>query len=181
MIQFEQPIHVTWSRKLIYTPTGEVLDESNGKNLVTNTGRDALIGLLFALSASAGVVAMAPGASATAADVSDTRLTHELIDTTGRKQLTNTNGDPLSLSDIADEETTISSCTYYKKIVVQAEWPSGEGTGHQFAEYMLNTSINSPATPTTVEGVMFNHYIDPSPVPAKGADTAIQIQATVRF
>lgn len=179
MLFLHQPSLVTWKIIKINTTTGEVI-ETEGKNTVVNTGRDLLIKDLFSLSGSAGVVALCPGASTTAADVTDTRLTHELIDTTGRKPLTNTNGDPLSASDIVDEEITISSCTYYKKIVAQAEWPAGEGTGHQFGEYMLNTSITSPATYNGTSGVMFNHYIDPSPA-EKGADTAIQIQVTCRF
>jgi hypothetical protein len=179
MLFLHQPSHISWKIIKTNVKTGESV-ESEGKNLVTNAGRDLLLKDLFSLSGSAGVVALAPGASTTTADVSDTRLTHELIDTTGRKPLTNTNGDPLSASDIADEEITISSCTYYKKIVAQAEWPAGEGTGHQFAEYMLNSSITSPATYNGTSGTMFNHYIDPSPS-TKGEDTAIQIQITVRM
>lgn len=175
--------HVTtradWTIREINTETGEVI-ERDGKNLVTNAGRAMLYGLLFMLTGSAGVVAMAPGASSTAATVNDTRLTHELIDTTGRKALTSTGGSALSAADIINETTVIESVTYYTRLTCMAEWPAGEGTGHTYAEYGLVSTIDSPATPTTESGTLFNHYVDDSPS-IKGASTVLQIMLSLRW
>ena len=173
------PVRVEW--KIIEEMSDGLVLEREGLNLITNAGRDLLLKDLFMLSGSAGVVACGVGASSTTADVSDTHLTYELIGNAARKTLTNTNGDPLSGSDIVDETTTISSVTYYKKLVCQAVWDSGDSNnGNQFAEYGLFTTDALPGTPTGTSGTMFNHYIDPSPT-NKSASNSITVQITLRF
>ncbi len=167
-----------WKKIETNVKTGEV-KVSEDTNLVTNAGRDLVIKSLFMMSGSAGVICAAVGTSTSAATVADTRLNYEILPA-GRVGLTSLGGSALSAADITTEVVTIEGTQYQKKLVAKALWPAGVGTGYVFTEYMLNTSLTSPATPTSTSGVMFNHYIDPSPS-NKGADTAIEIQITCRF
>lgn len=160
---------------------GVILQERELKNLVVNTGRELLLRNLFAVGASGGVIAMGVGASSTTATVNDVTLTYELTGNGARKTLTNTSGAPLSAADIVVDIVTISSTTYYRKVVAQATWPTSDGTnGNYFSEYGLFTTLPTPATPTASSGIMFNHLIDPSPT-LKTIANSIVSQVTVRF
>ncbi len=164
-----------------YNPsTGKVVHESTGLNIIVNTGRELMIKNLFGFAGSSTLACVAVGSSSTTAAVTDTHLTYEILGASMRPTLTNTSGAPLSASDIVSETVTVSGVTYHRKIVVQVEWASGIGTGYTFAEYMLTTTSTQPGTPTTTSGIMFNHYIDPSPA-VKGADTAVQLQVSLRW
>ena len=148
---------------------GNLISEREMKNLITNSGRTQFFRNLLALTASGGFVALGVGASTTAATVSDTRLTYELIGNAARKPLTNTSGAALSPSDIVTATTTIvlnatSTATFYQNISCQAVWNSGDlNNGNQFGEYGLFTTATLPGTPTGTSGTMFNHLIDPNP------------------
>lgn len=174
------PVLGVW--KIIEKDTlGRVVEERELKNLVVNTGREMLLRTLFMVGASSGVVAMGVGASSTAATVNDTTLTYELTGNGIRKPLTNTSGAALSASDIVTEVVTISSVTYNRKVVAQAVWELSEGVnGNVFGEYGLFSSTATPGTPVGTSGVMFNHLIDPSPIPKTGANS-ITSQVTIRF
>lgn len=185
-MQIIKPIYISWMKRELEVNefgenTGVILSEVEGENLVTNDGRDLLFKCLFMLAASAGVVSIGVGASATAAVVTDSRLTHELIYNPTRKPLTNTSGAALTSADIVSDPVTISTVNYYKKVVCQGEWLSGDlNNGNQFAEYGLFTTATLPGTPTGTSGIMFNHYIDPAPT-IKTALNAIQLQITIRM
>lgn len=156
--------------------------EKEGTNIIVNSGRDQMLRLLFGLAASTPAISLTVGACSTAATVNDTRLTYELIGNPTRKPLVSAiSGGVLSASDIQNETITISSVTYYKKLVCQATWDSTDpNNGNQFGEYGLNTSITNPATPTSTSGVLINHYVDPNPT-VKSAGNAITAQITIRF
>lgn len=178
---YSPPMLITWDRIEQDRDTNEIISESSAENLIVNTGRDLMLKSLFALSGSAPVVCMCVGASTTAAAVGDTRLTYELNFNALRKPLTNTAGAALSPSDIVSETTTISGVTYYRKLIAQAVWDSTDlNNGNQFGEYGLNTDVGVPATPTTVKGVLFNHFIDPSPINKTSSNT-VTAQMTIRF
>lgn len=185
-MQIIRPIHISWIKRELEVDeqgkeTGVVLSEVEGTNLVTNDGRILLFECLFALAASAGVVAMGVGASSTAAAVTDTHLAYELIYNPTRQLLTNVSGAQLSGSDIVDDPVTISTVNYYKKVVCQAQWSSADlNNNNQFGEYALFTTNVNPSTPTASSGKMFNHYIDPAPT-IKTSLNAIQLQVTIRM
>lgn len=162
-------------------PYGQIVDEREISNLVVNTGREMLLRTLFMVGASAGVVAMGVGASSIAASVNDITLTYELTGNGIRKTLTNTSGAALSASDIVVEVVTINSVTYNRKVVAQAVWQLSEGVnGNVFGEYGLFSTVVTPTTALGTSGVMFNHLIDPSPIPKTGANS-ITSQVTIRF
>lgn len=174
------PSHVTWNI-IVRDEEGNLVSEREMTNLVVNTGRDLLLKDLFMLSGSSGVVCLGVGASTTAAAVTDTRLTHELIGNATRKPLVNTSNAALSGSDIVAETTTIGGVVYYKKLVCQATWDVTDGNnGNQFGEYGLFTTATLPGTPTGTSGIMFNHLIDFTP-PTKSASNSITAVVTVRF
>lgn len=144
--------------------TGEVVHEEEKDNLVVDTGRADILNLIFGLSASSVMIAGGVGASATAADYTDTRLTHELIYDSSRKLLTNTSGVSLTSSDVVLDPTVIGSCTFREKIVVQYVYEAPDANdGNQFAEFGLFSSTALPATPTSTSGVMLNHLVISSP------------------
>jgi hypothetical protein len=146
---------------------GNVISCRQIHNLVTNVGREMLLKDLFMMTGSTGVVCMGVGASTTAADITDTRLTHELIDApyAARKPLTNTSGAALSPSDIESGTYTgglLGSNTYYRRVSCLATWGTADLNGNNFGEYGLFTTPVLPATPTSTSGSMFNHLIDSS-------------------
>ena len=153
-------------------------------NLEVNSGRTHLMTMAFVPSASTsfgGFYYLGVGASATAASVTDTQLTYELIGNPTRKVLTDTNGLTPSSGTITPFTTTIGSTTYYEQIILQAIFTSGDGNnGNTFNEYALFNTATLPGTPTASSGVMFNHYIDPNPVTKTGLNQ-ITTQITIRF
>jgi len=165
---------------------GNVLRDRELKNLIVNAGRNQDLLNLFMLPGSGGFVALGAGASTTAATVSDTRLTYELIGNAARKSLTNTSGAALSPSDVVSYPSGVaivlnatSTATFYSSVTCQAVYDSGDGNnGNQFGEYALFTTATNPATPTSTSGVMYNHLIDPSPT-IKSAANSITCQVTV--
>lgn len=187
MINLSAPVLGIW-RKIEYDKEGNVVEDVVLRNLVTDAGRTQLISNLLALTASAGVIALCVGACTTAAQVTDTRLTYELIGNATRKTLTNTSGAALSPSDIVTYSggTSIvlnatSTATFYQSITAQATYNSGDGNnGNQFGEYGLNTSITLPGAPTNTSGVLFNHLIDPSPT-FKNSSNSITLQISLYF
>lgn len=171
---------VTWRITERDATSGDILSESEGTNLIVNSGRTQMFKNLFALPGSSGFIAMCVGASSTAAQVTDTGMTCELIYSL-RKPLTNTNNVALSSADITNETTTISGTTYQQKVICQANWTAGDANnGNIFAEYGLNTTAQTPGTPFTVSGVLLNHFIDPAPV-TKTSSNTIAAQMTIRF
>lgn len=165
---------------------GNLVSEREMKNLITNAGRTQMFLNLFSMTASGGFVALGVGASTTTAQVTDTRLTYELIGNAARKALTNTSGAALSPSDIVTATSTIvlnatSTATFYQNVSCQAVWNSGDlNNGNQFGEYALFSTATNPATPTSTSGVMFNHLIDPNPT-FKTAANQITAVVTVYF
>lgn len=165
---------------------GNLISEREMKNLITNTGRTQFFVNTFAMTASGGFVALGVGASTTAAAVTDTRLTHELIGNAARKPLTNTSGAALSPSDVVTATTSIvlnatSTATFYQNMSCQAVWNSGDlNNGNQFGEYGLFTTATLPGTPTSTSGTMFNHLIDPNPT-FKSAANQITAIITLYF
>lgn len=198
-----RPILVEWEIETYYTePQTMVVMGNNGKkidsyvvhspeqrkysyghNLVVNTGRTQLLSLAFVPSASSigGFYYLGVGASATAAAVTDTRLTYELIGNATRKTLTNTNGNQPTSADIQLETITVSGCTFYEKIVLQATYTTGDGNNNNtFNEYGVFTSATLPVSPTGTSGTMFNHYIDSNPA-FKASTNQVQIAVTIRM
>ena len=169
-----------------YDLKGNVISDRELKNLIVNSGRTRQFQNLLGLSASGSFVAMAVGASTTAAQVTDTRLTYELIGNPTRKPLTNTSGAALSASDINTATQIIvinasSSATFYQNISVQATYNSGDlNNGNQFGEYALASTAVLPGTPTSTSGVIYNHLIDPNPI-QKSAANAINVVCTVWY
>lgn len=165
---------------------GNVISDREIKNLITNSGRSQWFRNNFAMTASGGFVAMGVGASSTAAQVTDTRLTHELIGGTTRKSLTNTSGAAVSPSDIVTTTSTIvlnatSSVTFYQNMSVQSTWLSGDANdGNTFGEYALFTTNVYPGTPTSTSGTMMNHLIDPNPI-FKSAANSITAVVTLFY
>lgn len=165
---------------------GNVLQVKEKANLITNPGRSQFIANALGLTGSAAVIALAVGACTTAAQVTDTRLTYELIGNATRKTLTNTSGAALSPSDIVTYPSgtaivlnATSTATFYQSITMQATYNSGDGNnGNQFGEYGLSTSITLPGTPTASSGVLVNHLIDASPT-FKTASNSITAQVTL--
>ena len=178
--------HISWHKIVLDAEAygrGEhkVLEESDGDNLITNTGRVLILNNILGLGSSGIIISAGAGASSTAATVNDTHLTYEHILNGTRKTLTNTSSVLLTSADVVTELTTISGVDYYRKIVIQATWDSSDANnGHQFAEYGLFTSTAVPGTPSGTSGTMLNHYIDPTPT-VKGAGNVIIIQITVRI
>ena len=156
---------------------GNLVNEKEIKNLITNSGRTQFFRNMFGLAASSILVAMGVGASTTTAQVTDTQLTYELIGNATRKSLTNTSGVPLSNSDIVTGTTTIvlnatSTATFYQSIAVQAVFNTVDGNnGNQFGEYALFTTLTLPGSPTASSGVMFNHLVDPAPTVKTSANS----------
>ena len=165
---------------------GNLIDEKEIKNLITNSGRTQFFRNMFALAASGGFVAMAVGASTNTAQVTDTQLTYELIGNASRKPLTNINGLALSNSDIVTGTTTIvlnatSTCTFYESMAVQATYSTSDGNnGNQFGEYALASTLALPGTPTASSGVIFNHLVDPAPT-VKTAANSITAVCTIYY
>lgn len=178
---------VVW-RLIEHDLEGNVLRDFTKHNLIVNSGRTQAIENLLGLTASAAVVAIGVGASTTAAQVTDTRLTYELIGNAARKALTNTSGATLSPSDIVTYPSGVtivlnasSSATFYQSITCQAVWNSGDGNnGNQFGEYGLFTTATNPGTPTSTSGIMYNHLIDPSPT-VKSSGNSITAQITLYY
>lgn len=179
------PAVAVW-KILEHDKAGNLVSEREMKNLITNSGRTQFFLNLLAMTASGGFVALGVGASTTTAQVTDTRLTHELIGNTARKPLTNTFGAALSPSDIVTATTAIvlnvtSTATFYQNISCQAVWNSGDlNNGNQFGEYGLFTTATLPGTPTSTSGTMFNHLIDPNPT-FKSAANQITAIVTVYY
>jgi hypothetical protein len=182
----QKPMAVQWeviTRPVENDVVGEISHYSKGENLVTNTGRTALLSMAFVPSASAigGWYWLAVGASSTAAQVTDTRLTYELVGNATRKALTNTNGAVPSVGDISLQTITIGGFTYYEYIVLQTTFLTTDGNNNNtFAEYGLFTTGVLPAGPTGSSGGMFNHYIDSNPA-FKAATNQITVAITIRF
>lgn len=179
-IRFEAPkCHVTW-RIIERDLEGNIVSDHESSNLVVNTGREQTFRNLFAVGASGPFICIGVGASATAATVNDSRLTHELIYNPTRKLLFDKTNGTLDNADIETEITVISGVTYYRKIVVQGTWDSTDlNNNNQFAEYGVFTSTTLPSTPTSTSGVMFNHFIDPAPI-LKTSANSVTAQITVR-
>lgn len=165
---------------------GNLVSEREMKNLITNAGRTQFFTNLFSMTASGGFVALGVGASTTTAQVTDTRLTHELIGNAARKALTNTSGAALSPADIVTSTTSIvlnatSTATFYQNMSCQAVWNSGDlNNGNQFGEYGLFTTATLPGTPTSTSGTMYNHLVDPNPT-FKSAANQITAIVTVYY
>ena len=165
---------------------GNIVSDKTKANLIVNSGRSQLIANALGLTGSSAIIALGVGASTTAAQVTDTRLTHELIGNATRKALTNTSGAALSPSDITTYPSgtaivlnATSTATFYQSITAQAVYDSGDGNnGNQFGEYGLFTTVTLPGTPTASSGVMFNHLIDASPT-TKTASNSITAQVTL--
>lgn len=168
-----------WHIKAI-NECGEVVHEEKKENLIVKTGRADVLQLLFDLSGVA-LNAMGAGACSTAATVDDTRLNYEHILNPTRKDLTNTDGDPLDVADIVDETYTDGlGNTYYKKLVLQATYAAGDlNNGHPFQEYGLFSTATLPGTPTGTSGVMFNHLVAASPI-SKDATITLLVIVTLR-
>lgn len=179
-IRFEAPkYHVTW-RIIERDLEGNVVSDHEATNIVVNTGREQTFRNLFAVGASGPFIAMGVGASATSANVTDTRLTYELIGNPSRKLLFDKTNGSLDNADIESETVAISGVTYYRKLVVQSTWDSTDSNnGNQFAEYGIFTTTTLPGSPTGTSGVMFNHFIDPAPI-QKTASNSVTAQVTIR-
>ena len=124
---------------------------------------------------------MGVGASATAAQVTDTQLTYELIGNAYRKTLTDINGNTPNTTDIVTASAVIGGCTFYQYIQLQAIYTTSDGNnGNVFNEYGLFSTTVLPGSPTSSSGVMFNHYIDPSPV-TKSSSNQVTALVTIYF
>lgn len=172
-----------------YDIDGNITSVSEKKNVVTLLGRDELFKLLLGFTdASSGspIVAMGVGASAVTGDSSDpnevgNNLQYELIGDSTRQPIYNSSAVALSTADIVSDETTISSVTYYRKVVVQATYGTSDpNNGNVFKEYGLFTTLVLPGTPTGTSGVMFNRFEDPDPI-TKTASNAVTVQVTLRL
>lgn len=177
-----RPILVEWAIKKEYVDG--TVEQSKGHNLVVNDGRTRVLSLAFVPSASTGLGGfywLGVGASATPAAVTDTRLTYELIGNATRKFLTNTNGNTPSTGDIQLETVTVSGCTFYEKLVLQAIYQTTDGNNNNtFNEYGIFTTGTLPGSPTSSSGTMFNHYIDPSPATKSSLNTVTAV-VTIRL
>lgn len=177
-----------WKR-IEHLEDGTVVSVSEKKNVVTLLGRDELFKLLLGFSAEASgspIVAMGVGASAVTGDSSDpndvgSNLQYELIADSTRQPIYNSSAAALSTADIVSDETTISSVTYYRKVVVQSTYGNSDpNNGNVFKEYGLFTTLTLPGTPTGSSGVMFNRFEDPDPI-TKTASNAVTVQVTLRL
>lgn len=173
------PLVCSWKIKAWRPETGEIVHEEEAKNIVVKVGKDDMLRLLFGLSGSS-YVALAAGACSTAATVDDTQLNYEHILNPSRKSLTNTSDVALSASDIASEDYTEDTCDFHKKITVRGVYETGDANnGHPFQEYGLFTTDVLPATPTSAQPTMFNHFVAATPI-TKDASTEIVVDITVR-
>lgn len=160
---------------------GSLISEHESENLVTNVGREFVVRYLFGFGGASSIVALGVGASSTAPAVTQTQLVSELIGNAARKDLTNTSGGALSVSDYVLETTTIGSTTYYSKIVLQAQFAAGDGNnGNTFNEYGLFTTAVLPISPTASSGDMFNRFVDAAPITKTGSNS-VTVQITLRF
>ena len=177
-----RPILVEWAIQKDYQDGTQSV--SKGHNLVVNDGRTRILSLAFVPSASTGLGGfywLGVGASATPATVTDTRLTYELIGNPTRKFLTNTNGITPTTGNIQLETVTVSGCTFYEKLVLQAIYSTTDGNNsNTFNEYGIFTTATLPGSPTSTSGTMFNHYIDPSPA-TKSALNTVTAVVTIRI
>ena len=146
--------------------TGEIIEES-GTNLITNAGRQDILALLFALSASSVMCALGAGACATPANVTDTGLNYEYIGNATRKPLTNVAGAPLSSSDIVSETWTDpnTGIEYYQRLSVQSVYLAADPNVGPMQEFGVFNTLTLPGTPTGTSGSMLNHYVAESPLP----------------
>ena len=121
------------------------------------------------------------GASATAAAVTDTRLTYELVGNLTRKTLLDSNNNPVSTGAIQLQTIVVGGITFYEFIVLQATYLTTDGNNNNtFAEYGIFDSATLPGTPTSTSGTMFNHLIDPNPG-FKSTTNQVLAQITVRM
>ena len=165
-------LHVVWDVTHKEKESGEILSHTQSPNLVVNVGREYILRDLFNLSGT-DFLYMGAGSSSTTATVSDTRLTYELIGNADRKNLLNTSGGALDPSDIETGPYTVNAQTYYKRLSVQVEY-DGDTDGNVdqvFQEYGIFSSDTLPGTPTSTSGLMFNHYIAPSPITLTAGST----------
>lgn len=178
---FSSPIYAEWDIKGIQE--GEIVYHDVKQNLIVQTGRSDVLGLLFGMASTCAqpIVSLAAGACSTAAAVTDTRLNYELIANGNRLTLTDTGSSPLSCSDIVSETFTDGlGNTYYKKVIVQGIYLTTDANnGQPFQEYGLMTTLPCPATPTTISGIMFNHLVASAPI-IKNNSTQIVVQITIR-
>ena len=178
------PISVQYEVTQTDNITGEVIYSVKSPNLVVKTGREYVLRNLFDLTGT-DFVAMGAGASSNTATVDDTRLTYELIADTNRKTLTNTNGDPLSSSDIQTGTYTVEispgvDATFYKLLTVQViyDGATDPNVDSYFAEYGIFNTDTLPGTPTGTSGIMFNHYTPGSSIQLSAA-TTITVRANI--
>lgn len=162
---------------------GNIIQESPGHNLITNTGKQMLLTLLFCMNGSgvsSAIVACA-GACSTVATLADTTLNYELIANGNRIPITNLAGAALSTADIQSGSFVVNTVTYTRKVTCQAIWGSSDLNLNQpFREYAIATALACPTTPTGTSGVIFNHYIDTQNIVKTGSNS-ITIQFSVYF
>lgn len=174
---------VTWRVIKTCNITGDVLHDSGHHNIVTDNGRALEINNLFGLGSSGIIVAMAAGASSTAAIHTQSQLVYELIGNASRKTLTNTSAALLTSADIQTISYTDGyGEPYYRKLTVQSIFNgASDGNVNQpFQEFALATSTTLPATPTSTSGVIYNRYVNASPV-ILTSTTTITVQVSLYF
>lgn len=141
------------------------MKEGKNWNVVTDNGRTLIFNTIFAFTGSGSPVFMCFGASSTAANHLDTRLTHELIADGTRPHVTNENGNPFSSSTVT---TTSYQDTdydppydYYVQAIARGDLDGDTSlnVGQPIREVGLNTNVNCPGSPTGTSGILFNHYV----------------------
>jgi len=171
--------------RIIHTDniTGEVLYESEDKNVVVDNGRALNAYDVFGLGASATVIALGAGACSTAAVHTDSHLNYEHILNATRKTLTNTSGAALTTPDVVSTSFTDSfSEPYYRKITVQSVFNgASDGNVNQpFQEFGLFTTTVLPGTPSGTSGTMYNHFVANSAV-ILTSTTTLTVQCTIYY
>lgn len=162
------------------------IKERSNFNVVTDNGRALMLNTLFALSGSGSISFMAFGASATAANHTDTRLTHELIADGTRPQLVNSSGTALTSASTTittyNDTTYTPTYSYYAQTVVmgQINGATSLNVNNPIQEVGMNTTLATPATPTGTSGTMFNHYVFGSPT-TLDSSTLFQAIVTLHF
>lgn len=159
---------------------GKLISENYATNVITINGRDMAMERILGLSANP-IVALAIGASGTAASPNDTHLTYELIGQSPRIPLTNLSGNPLSSADFVSETVPDGDLFFYRKITIVGTSSADDGNTNQpIQEIGLVNSSTLPVNPTATSGTLFNHIVFPFPtIKTPGSD--LEYQVTIRF